>query len=107
MTNEKVLNRSKSRIRIYRSDVLELEQKVCNQCEERQCIPACPENAIYVRNDQVRVDAGLCTGCGACTDVCDLLFISPDGDHVMMCNQCGACVKTCPEQALEIKEKEC
>ncbi len=107
MSNEKALNPAKSRIRILRSDVLELSQKVCSQCERRQCIAACPECAVYVKNDQVRIDKQLCTGCGECVKVCDLLFMTPDGSHAVMCNQCSVCVSACPEDALEIKEREC
>ncbi len=107
MTNEKVLNRAKSRIRIRRVDVLSLDQKVCDQCEDRPCVAACPEDAIYIKNDQVRVRRSSCTGCGECVRVCDKLFLSPEKNYALMCNQCGACVKFCPEGALEMKEKEC
>ncbi|MBI9105180.1 MAG: 4Fe-4S binding protein [Spirochaetales bacterium] len=106
MSREGVLNRAKSRIKVFRTDVLQLSQKFCNQCGERQCIAACPEDAIYEKKDQVRVHRELCTGCGRCTTVCDRLFLSPENGWALMCNQCGACVKACPEAALEIKERE-
>ena len=105
MTQERVLNRAKSRIRILRTDVLELTQKVCSQCEERPCVAACPAGAIFVKNNQVRVRGSACTGCGACVAVCDRLFLAPDDRHAMMCNQCGACAKACPENALELGER--
>lgn len=107
MTQEGVLNRAKSRIRIYRTDVLELTQKVCSQCPERPCVAACPSGAIVERKGQVRVRREACTGCGACVAVCDRLFLSPDDRHAMMCNQCGACAKACPENALELGERQC
>lgn len=107
MTNEKVLNRAKSRIRVRRADVLDLDQKVCDQCETRSCIAACPEHAIYIKNDQVRVERSSCTGCGECILVCDKLFLSPEKNYALMCNQCGACVPYCPEGALEMREKGC
>jgi len=105
MTCEGVINRAKSRIRVFRTDILELTQKYCNQCGPRQCIEACPEDAIYVKNNQVRVWRELCTGCGECTAVCDRLFLSPEKGWALMCNQCGACAAACPEGALEIKEE--
>jgi len=107
MTQEGVLNRAKSRIRIYRTDVLELTQKVCAQCVERPCVAACPRGAIFEKNGQVRIRRSACDGCGACVAVCDRLFLSPDDRHAMMCNQCGACVKGCPENALELGEYRC
>lgn len=113
MTQEKTLNRAKSRIRIHRMDVLTLSQKFCDQCEERPCIAACPKGAIYEKNGQVRIRKSDCDGCrfreglAACISVCDKLFLSPDKSHAMMCNQCGACVKECPEQALELGERPC
>ncbi len=105
LTREGVLNRAKSRIRIYRIGVLELEQKVCDQCPERPCVSACPTGAIFEKNGQVRVRKSACDGCGRCVEVCDKLFLSPDDRHAMMCNQCGACVKSCPENALELTER--
>jgi anaerobic carbon-monoxide dehydrogenase iron sulfur subunit len=105
IAQEGILNRAKSRIRIYRTNVLELNQKVCDQWEERPCVAACPTGAIFVKDRQVRVRRNACTGCGMCVAVCDKLFLSPDDAHVMMCNQCGACVKPCPENALEIGER--
>lgn len=113
MTQEGILNRGKSRIRIHRTDVLTLVQKFCTQCKERPCVAACPRNAIYEKNGQVRIRKSDCDGCqsrkglAACIAVCDKLFISPDGSHAMMCNQCGACVKECPENALELGERQC
>ena len=106
ITNESVINRAKSRIHIYRKDVLELIQLFCDQCHTHVCVTACPTNAISVINNQVRIKRSLCDGCGKCSQVCDKIFMSPD-NFALMCNQCGACVKTCPEGALEIKGKEC
>lgn len=102
MVQEGVLNKGKSRIRIYRIEVLELLPTVCDQCKDRPCVAACPKGAIISRNRQVRVRRSACDGCGACITVCDKVFLSPDDGHAMICNQCGACVTACPEQVLSI-----
>jgi ferredoxin len=57
---------------------------------------------------QMVVDAGRCTACGHCAEVC------PDGaitvtdvkviDHER-CSTCGCCVSTCPNQAIRIEER--
>ncbi len=107
ITTEGVLNRAKSRIHIYRKDVLRLSQLFCDQCEEQICIKVCPTGAISLNNCQIRVKRSLCDGCGKCAQVCDKIFLSPENHYALMCIQCGACVNTCPENALEIKEKEC
>ncbi len=105
VTNEKVINRAKSRIHVYRSDVLSLVQLYCDQCTEHPCLSACPEKAIIVDNGQVRVDDALCTGCGKCTLVCSKLFLSPDKTKILMCNQCGSCIVQCPENALKMRKR--
>ena len=107
ITTEGVLNRAKSRIHIYRFDVLALNQLFCNQCDNHICISACPTAAISIDNCQVRVNRSLCNGCGNCAQVCNKIFLSPEKNYALMCIQCGACVKTCPENALDMKDKSC
>lgn len=106
IVKEGVLNKAKSRIKVMRRDVVDLNRKVCVQCKNPRCVKACPRNAIVVRNGAVRVLHDLCDGCGACTEVCDRLFLAPDGGTVLMCDQCGSCVPHCPEEALSIKKRE-
>lgn len=107
LAQEGVLNKSKSRIRIRREDVLALRQFVCDQCGERPCVASCPKGAIFEKEGQVRIRRSLCDGCGDCVKVCDKLFLLPGGRRAVMCNQCGACVEKCPEGALEMRERLC
>ncbi len=44
---------------------------LCNHCAEPPCVPVCPANATYKRDDGiVLVDWDACIGCGACILAC-------------------------------------
>jgi ferredoxin len=50
------------------------------------------------------IDAGECTSCGACADVCPVTAIS-EGDAAYVidpetCTDCGACESECPVSAI-------
>ena len=51
-----------------------------------------------------KVDASLCTGCGACTDICQFKAITLLGDFPLvfpeMCHGCGGCLAVCTTGAL-------
>lgn len=106
IAKEGTLNKAKSRIRVMRNNVVKLSRQVCIQCRNPRCAEACSENAIILQDDTVYVDAEACVGCGACTKVCDRLFLSPNSLIVLMCDQCGSCIPHCPEEALMIKKVE-
>jgi NAD-dependent dihydropyrimidine dehydrogenase PreA subunit len=56
------------------------------------------------RDRVVWIDAGRCTGCGACIEVCPVGAIAlVDGKAQVAeetCTGCGACLKVCPEDAI-------
>ena len=52
------------------------------------------------------VDAGTCTGCGACVDTCPVEAIAMQGGKAAVdagkCVDCGACIDECPVEALSM-----
>ncbi len=43
----------------------------------RCCVGVCPVDAIEVRANEIKLDAGLCMACGACTSVCPTEALIP------------------------------
>ncbi len=85
----------------------------CIPCEEKPCIPVCPEGAIAVNNlGAVVITENLCTGCGKCARACGIGAIKvhrlpgrgKNGRLVSLkCDQCGGdpwCVKACAFDAI-------
>ncbi len=103
LTKNGTFNPNRSRIQFYRTNCLDLMAKVCIQCEEPDCMEACPFDAIVRIEEGIRVNEEDCTHCGLCMEVCDKIFSDPVAEKAVMCDQCGACVETCPEEALEIR----
>ena len=84
----------------------------CMHCSDPECIQACPEEAIYKRDDGiVLVDRRKCIGCQTCLEVCP--FGAPafgEDEKMQKCDMCAneidfktdspPCVETCPTKAL-------
>ena len=63
----------------------------CMHCDDPSCIDACPEEAIYKRQDGiVLVDEEKCTGCQLCIPACpyDALTYDDHRDVVVKCTLC-------------------
>ncbi len=85
---------------------------VCTQCGDPACLNACPEDAIYKREDGiVLIDEDACTGCKLCIDACPLgaMQYLPEKSIAVKCTYCAAridtgklpsCVLCCPTHAL-------
>lgn len=81
--------------------------RLCNHCEEPPCLPVCPVQATFQRQDGiVVVDSSRCVGCAYCVQACpyDARFINHDSGTADKCTFCvhrveagllPACVETC------------
>ncbi|AKH21964.1 sulfate reduction electron transfer complex DsrMKJOP subunit DsrO [Sedimenticola thiotaurini] len=81
--------------------------RLCNHCENPPCIPVCPVQATYQRDDGiVVVDNTRCVGCAYCVQACpyDARFINHETHTADKCTFCvhrveagllPACVETC------------
>ena len=84
----------------------------CQHCEDAPCIKACPCGAMHKGpGGSVQVDYDLCSGHGACKEVCPYgaIYIDPVANQAIKCHNCThrieadmepACVETCPSGAL-------
>ena len=82
--------------------------RLCNHCSEPPCVPVCPTNATYKREQDgfVVVDQGLCIGCKYCVQACpyDARFLNPVTGWADKCDFCvhrvekglePSCVNSC------------
>ncbi|MDP5290965.1 4Fe-4S dicluster domain-containing protein [Oceanimonas sp. CHS3-5] len=81
--------------------------RLCNHCANPPCIPVCPTQATYQRDDGiVVVDNQQCVGCAYCVQACpyDARFINHDTQTADKCTFCvhrlevgllPACVESC------------
>ena len=84
----------------------------CMHCDDPPCMDACPEEAIYKRQDGiVLVDEEKCTRCQVCSDACpyNVITHNPDKDVVWKCTLCQHridqelepfCVICCEDEAM-------
>jgi len=86
--------------------------RLCNQCENPQCVSVCPTGATYKRKEDgiVVVDSDVCIGCKYCLQSCPygMRFINPKTGTADKCDFClhrvekgmvPACVNTCQGRA--------
>lgn len=84
----------------------------CQHCEDAPCIKACPCGALHKgMGGSVQVDYDVCSGHGACKEVCPYgaIYIDPVANQAVKCHNCThrvavgmepACVATCPSEAI-------
>ena len=86
--------------------------RICIQCADPECLPACPTEAL-VLNDEgvVKVLAELCDGCSMCVAACpyDGIWLDPLSEMAVKCDTCDGrfeCVVYCFVGALSVGEVE-
>ena len=92
--------------------------KLCNHCENAACIEACPNDAIYRREDGlVIIDPEKCKGCKDCAAACpyDVIYFNEELNISQKCTGCAhlldngksvpRCVEVCPTGAILFGEK--
>ncbi|MDR3311148.1 MAG: carboxypeptidase regulatory-like domain-containing protein [Oscillospiraceae bacterium] len=92
--------------------------EMCNHCANAACLAACPNGAVYRREDGlVLIDPAKCVGCGACAVACpyDAVFYNEELKICQKCTGCAhlldngfalpRCVDACPTEAISFAEE--
>ena len=86
--------------------------RVCRQCEEPDCLLACPSEALVLTADGVvKVLVDQCSSCGNCVEACpyDGIWLDPLSGLAVKCDTCDGrfeCVADCFAGALSVGERE-
>ena len=84
---------------------------VCRQCENPECVQACPEEALHQAEDgHIVVDEEKCVGCRICSNACpfNAIYFHEEISTPIICDLCGGdptCVKWCPTLAIQLVSK--
>ncbi|TVM17435.1 4Fe-4S ferredoxin [Oceanidesulfovibrio indonesiensis] len=97
---------------------LKLNYRACYHCPDPACVPACPTEAIHIREKDgiVWIDQEACIGCQQCIEACpwDVPVYDPDQNLTFKCDFCRdfvdqgmepACVAGCTAKALSFVKK--
>ena len=92
---------------------------ICQHCDNAPCVTACTTQAIYKRDDGiVIIDPEKCTGGRQCLDACpyDAIYFNSDMNIAQKCTFCAhllddgwsepRCVDACPTNALRFGEEK-
>lgn len=106
---ETVWNPLLSRIRVVRMTPLFNFALACRNCEDAQCVKACPEKALSQCENTgiLMVKEKACKGCDWCIQACPHggLTLHPAKGIAIACDLCNGepqCIESCPEEALEL-----
>jgi Fe-S-cluster-containing dehydrogenase component len=86
--------------------------RVCIQCEDPECLPACPTEAlVFTKEGVVNVLYEVCDGCSMCVAACsyDGIWLDPLSGMAVKCDTCEGrfeCVAVCFVDALSVGELE-
>lgn len=84
---------------------------ICQHCDERDCMLACPSEAMVLEDRGVVIILDdECDRCGACAAACpyDSIFYNEAQDRYLKCDLCAGradgplCVELCPVEALTL-----
>ncbi len=117
MVKEETAHILRSRIRLVRSEPVQMLSIACRACAEPACVGICPRpGAMFVNpeNGLVVVGEDHCDGCGWCIDACPfgVVILNPATKLAYNCDLCAdraegpACVEMCPKDALEVSTPE-
>ena len=96
------------------------EHTICQHCDDAPCVKACPEKAIYKREDGIVViDPTLCKGSHNCIEACPypgVIFYNEDLRIAQKCTFCAhlidkgwtetRCAEVCPTGAFTFADEE-